>query len=90
MLVDTVCSLVSDYQADKIRHNVFLADRVKTNNRSVYNSVDVINEALNYRENDVRKPQKISFRYQTYNINDLKKRRIGAVVPSTRFPRFNW
>ena len=81
MLIDTVCKLVSDYQAERIRHTVFLADRVKTDNRSVYRNVDVINEALNYRENDVKKPQKISFRYQTYNINDLKKkayRRGGA------------
>ena len=88
MLIDTVCSLVSDYQADKIRHSVFLADRVKTDNSGVYNSVDVINEALNYRENDIRKPQKISFRYQTYNINDLKKkayRRGGAVYKVSPF-----
>lgn len=82
MLIDTVCKLVSEKQADKIRHNVFLADRVKTNNSNVYNNIDVINEALNYRVNDIKKPQKISFRYQTYNINDLKKKvykRGGAV-----------
>ena len=88
MLIDTVCSLVSDYQAEKIRHNVFLADRVKTDNSAVYYSVDVINEALNHRENGVRKPQKIGFRYQTYNINDLKKkayRRGGAVYKVSPF-----
>ncbi len=82
ILVDTVCRLVSDYQADKIRHNVYLADRVKTDNRGVYRNVDVINEALNHRENGVRKPQKISFRYQTYNISNLKQkayRRGGAL-----------
>lgn len=82
MLIDTVCNLVSDHQAEKIRHNVFLADRVKTDNSNVYYNVDKINEALNHLESGVRKPQKISFRYQTYNINDLKKkayRRGGAV-----------
>ncbi len=67
MLIDTVCSLVSDNQAEKICHNVFLADRIKTDNSEVYSNVDIINEALNYGENSVRKPQKISFRYQTYN-----------------------
>ncbi len=82
LLVDTVCRLVSDFQAEKIRHDVYLADRVKTDNSGVYHSVDVINEAMNHRENGVRKPQKISFRYQTYNISDLKKkayRRGGAL-----------
>ncbi len=73
-LINTICSLVSDYQAERIQHNVFLADRVKTDNSSVWSNVDTINDALNYRENDVRKPQKISFRYQTYNISDLKKK----------------
>lgn len=88
MLIDVVCKLVSEYQAEKIRHNVFLADRVKTDNSAVYYSVDVINEALNHRENDIRKPHKISFRYQTYNINDLKKkayRRGGAVYKVSPF-----
>jgi len=88
LLIDTVCKLVSDYQADRIRHNVFLADRVKTDNSAVYHSVDVINDALNHRENGVRKPQKISFRYQTYNINDLKKkayRRGGAIYKVSPF-----
>ena len=88
MLIDTVCSLVSDYQAEKIRHNVYLADRVKTDNSGVYNNVDVINEALNHRENGVKKPQKITFRYQTYNINDLRKkvyRRGGAAYVVSPF-----
>ena len=88
MLIDTVCGLVSDYQAEKIRHNVFLADRVKTDNSSVYAHVDEINEALNHRENDVKKPQKITFRYQAYNINDLKQkafRRGGAIYKVSPF-----
>lgn len=88
MLIDTVCGLVSDFQAERIRHNVFLADRIKTDNSAVYNNVDVINEALNYRDDLGRKPRKISFRYQTYNINDLKKkayRRGGAVYKVSPF-----
>ncbi len=87
-LINTICSLVSNYQAERIRYNVYLADRVKTDNSGVYNSVDIINEALNHRENDVHKPQKIGFRYQTYNINDLKKkayRRGGAVYKVSPF-----
>ena len=88
LLIDTVCSLVSDYQADKIRHNVFLADRNKTDNSSVYSNVDLINQAIEYRENGVKKPQKIRFRYQIYNINDLNKkacRRGGAFYSVSPF-----
>lgn len=81
LLIDTICSLVSEYQAERIRHNVFLADRVKTDNSSVYAHVDEINLALNHLENGIKRPLKITFRYQTYNINDLKQkayRRGGA------------
>ena len=88
MLIDTVCNLVSDSQADRIRHNVYLSDRVKTDNTNVYHNVDVINEALNKRVNDIKKPIKISFRYQSYNINDLKNkayRRGGAVYKVSPF-----
>ena len=88
LLIDTVCDLVSENQADKIRHNVFLADRVKTDNKSVYHNVDVINEALNNRVNDVKRPVKVTFRYQTYNINDLKEkayRRGGALYKVSPF-----
>lgn len=88
MLIDTVCSLVSYNQADRIRHNVFLADRVKTDNASVYHNVDVINEAMNNREDKVSKPKKITFRYQTYNINNLKEkayRRGGALYKVSPF-----
>ena len=73
-LIDTICRLVSDYQADRIRHDVFLVDRVKTNNNKIFVTIDTINDAMNYRENDVRKPQKIRFHYLTYNIDDLEKK----------------
>ena len=38
-LVDVVCEYVSEHQAEKIRHNAFLTDRVKTNNKSVLNNI---------------------------------------------------
>ena len=37
-LVDVVCEFVSEEQAKKIRHNAFLTDRVKTDNRGVLNN----------------------------------------------------
>ena len=45
-LVDVVCDFVSEEQAQRIRHNAFLTDRVKTKNRGVLNNIAAIHEAL--------------------------------------------
>ena len=46
-LVDNViCDFISSYQAEKITHDAFLTDRVKTTNRAVLNSISTINEAM--------------------------------------------
>ena len=78
-LADIVCSLVSEEEAKQIRHNAFLTDRIKTDNKNVLNNIVVINEAMrNEREH---KPEKISFKYLKHSISDLKKqaeRRNGA------------
>ena len=73
-LVDVVCEFVSEKQAEKITHNAFLTDRVKTNNKSVLNNISIINEAMS-KEIDVEKhtPEKISFKYLKYSIDDIGK-----------------
>ena len=81
-LADVVCELVSEPQAKKIRHDAFLTDRVKTSNKAVLNSVSTINDAMS-RELDglPHEPEKISFQYLKYSINDLSQqveRRHGA------------
>lgn len=81
-LVDVACEFVSEYQADKIRHNVFLTDRVKTNNKSVLNNISIINEAMSKEiEGDPHIPEKISFKYLKYtidNVGNQVERRHGA------------
>lgn len=58
-LVDVVCDFVSEPQAERIRHNAFLADRVKTNNRSVFNNISTINDAMSRRrEGKSHQPEK--------------------------------
>lgn len=81
-LVDVVCDFVSEYQADKIRHNAFLTDRVKTNNKGVLNNISLINEAMS-KEIDGQKhiPEKITFKYLKYSLDSMGKqveRRQGA------------
>lgn len=81
-LVDVVCDFVSERKAEKIKHNAFLVDRIKTGNRGVLNSISVINEAMSTKLDGVpHRPEKIRFKYLKYAIEDVSKqveRRSGA------------
>ena len=71
-LVEVVCDFVSEAQAERIRHNAFLTDRVKTNNKSVLNNIAVINDAMSKRlDGKSHKPEKISFKYLKHTISDI-------------------
>ena len=72
-LVDVVCDFVSEAEAEKIRHDAFLTDRIKTNNKSVLFNISTINEAMSDKvEGQPHIPEKITFKYLKYSIDDLK------------------
>ena len=72
-LVDVVCGFVSEPEAEKIRHDAFLTDRIKTNNKSVLFNISTINEAMSDKvEGQPHIPEKITFKYLKYSIDDLK------------------
>ena len=81
-LVDVICEFVSEEQASKIKHNAFLTDRVKTDNRSVMNNIATINDAMSrHLDGRPHTPEKISFKYLKHTISDMSKqveRRRGA------------
>ena len=81
-LVDVVCEFVSEPQAQRIRHNAFLTDRVKTDNRGVLNNIAAINEAMSTNiDGQPHTPEKIAFKYLTYSVGDMRQqieRRKGA------------
>ena len=81
-LVDVVCDFVSERQAERIKHNAFLVDRIKTSNKGVLNSISVINDAMSRRIDGIEhRPEKIRFKYLKYAIEDVSKqveRRSGA------------
>ena len=86
-LTDVVCEFVSEAQAEKIRHDAFLTDRVKTTNKSVLNSISVINEAMSEKlEGQPHAPEQISFHYLGYTINGItlqqKERKESEVTQS--------
>lgn len=71
-LADVVCEFVSKYQAEKIRHDAFLTDRVKTSNKAVLNNISTINNAMSRRlDGEPHDPEKISFQYLKYSISDM-------------------
>jgi hypothetical protein len=73
-LADVVCELVSTHQAKDIRHDAFLTDRVKTQNRSVLNNISTINEAMKKKlDGQPHEPEKISFQYLKYSISDISQ-----------------
>jgi len=73
-LVDVVCDFVSEHQAERIKHNVFLTDRVKTSNKGVMNNIAIINDAMSRRlDGKSHKPEKISFKYLKHTIGDMSQ-----------------
>ena len=74
-LVEVVSDLVSEKQAEKIKHDAFLIDRVKTENTATYYNVSTINEAMS-KSIDGQKhlPEKISFKYLKCTIQDIKQK----------------
>ena len=74
-LVDhVICDFISTHQAEKIRHDAFLTDRVKTNNRAVLNNISTINEAMSRkRDGKAHVPEKIEFKYLKYSIDDVSQ-----------------
>lgn len=75
-LVNVVSEFVSEAQAKTIRHDALLTDRVKTDNKSVLANISTINEAMSTKLDGQRhEPEKISFKYLEYSIDNLDKPR---------------
>lgn len=73
-LAEVAASLVSQPQAESILHDSFLVDRVKTANTAIYYSISTINQAMSRGSREARHtPEKISFKYQKYSIQDVTK-----------------
>ena len=71
-LVNVVSSFVSDHEAEKIQHDAFLTDRVKTNNKNVLNYISTLNDAMSKSIGGVKHvPEKVTFKYLKYSIHDL-------------------
>ena len=71
-LANVVCEFVSEEQAKTIKHDAFLTDRVKTDNRGVLNNISTIKDAMSrYLEGRRHEPEKITFQYLKYSVKDV-------------------
>lgn len=62
VLIDKIKSFVSEHQAKQLQRQVFIADRVKTMNETVYYNVDDIHNAISGNK-------QIRFKYYRWDIN---------------------
>ncbi len=61
-LIKKLESMAGKYEAGKLQRQVYVAGRIKTENESIYYSVDVIHEAI-------LQNRQITFRYMDWNLN---------------------
>lgn len=67
-LIRKIEGLTSRYEAGKLQRQVFVANRVKTMNESIYYNIDSIHQAI-------AEGKKLSFKYFDYTINKEKQTR---------------
>lgn len=70
-LIKKIESFASHHQAQQLQHQVFVANRIKTMNESIYYNVDFINDAINQNV-------KISFQHFNWNVKKEKVLRHGG------------
>lgn len=71
-IIESLESLCSIYQADDLKADVFLVDRVKTTQKGTLSILSMINEAM-ARSIDGKQhtPEKISFKYLHHTIDEI-------------------
>ncbi|MCD8131945.1 MAG: WYL domain-containing protein [Lachnospiraceae bacterium] len=70
-LIRKLETLCSHYEAGQLQHQVYVSERIKTENESIYYAVDIIHQAI---DNGVR----ITFQYFNWNIRKEKELRRGG------------
>ena len=82
IIEEIICKDISKYQKKDIMRDIFVSDRVRTANKTLYRIIEIITEAMRHRVEDdaddlktkyKHRPEQISFQYMTYKLNDLKQ-----------------
>lgn len=73
-LLDILSQFLSEYQAERLRHDAFLADRSKTSNAKTLDNIQEIQKAMSRNLNGQQRiPTQISFKYLKYEISNLNQ-----------------
>ena len=70
-LIKKLEKFTSEHNARQLQRQVFVAERIKTNNEQIYYNIDAINQALS-------QSKKISFKYSQWNLNKESEFRRGG------------
>ena len=70
-----LCEFVSEQQAEKIKHDAIVIDRVKTLNKGVLTNISLIRDAMSRQlDGEPHIPEKITFGYLTHELgSDIEK-----------------
>ena len=72
-LIKKIEGLASKYEASQLQRQVYVAERVKTNNESIYYNIDMLHTAIDANS-------QINFQYFQWNVNKERElRKNGAV-----------
>ncbi len=65
LIDDVICGYASKHQRERIKHDAFLTDRVKTANKAVIRNIDAINAAMRHgNRNNPHEPEKVRIVYE--------------------------
>lgn len=71
-LVEIICGLLSEHKAVKLKKEIFVLDRVKTNNKNILANFACIEDAMSVSIDGVpHTPEKIRFKYLQYQMGML-------------------
>lgn len=73
-LIDVICDFVSEYEAETIRQDSLLTDRIRVNNNRALYNISTINTAMSKSKDHI--PQKIGFKYLTSAISGNTNKQI--------------
>ena len=74
-LISKLEEMASEYQAKELQGQVFVSQRIKTMNESIYYNIDILHEAINT-------DRKIHFQYFNWNVDKEQELRHGGEVYS--------
>lgn len=80
IIEEIICKGISDYQIEDVKRDIFVSDRVRTANKTLYRTIETISEAMKHRSVDdpddkkkyKHRPEQISFQYLTHTLGNVE------------------